>query len=155
MPMTPETRSAADLVNLLNCPPAPTFEMIKDSVAERHGKEIVLHPVEDLELQNMTGLWIETEQTSHVFYRLADPMIYQLHSIFHEFGHILADHGACSVLSAVGDLSRVKPSGSMIQRARARGLTDDDAEQFAEDIAYALSQNLLLSPEPGMCSAFE
>jgi len=132
------------------------MEEIRSRVARQHRKEVVLQPMSDSALSSMTGLWVETAAASHVFYRANDPVLYQAHSIFHEFGHILADHDTCGVLDFIDNSALGTSSlGGQIQRARARGFRHDDAENLAEEIAYALSRVAIAGVGTGLRAVFE
>ncbi|QAB18315.1 hypothetical protein Leucomu_10655 [Leucobacter muris] len=152
----PARQMAEELVANLGCRPGSSLEDIQERVALFHQKEIALHPVDDVELRNITGLWVETELTSHVFFRNDDPKLYQTHSIFHEFGHIIADHSTCGVLSFIDNtLLGTAPLGGQIQRARARGFNQDEDETLAEEIAYALSRLVIAGSAVGIRAVFE
>lgn len=149
-------KQAELLVQSLGCPPRARISDIRECVSRLHEKDVVLHPSSDAELRDITGLWVETDAASHVFYRADDPEIYQVHSIFHEFGHIIADHTTCGVLdfidnSAIGTASL----GGQIQRARARGFRYDDDEDLAEEIAHALSRLVIAGTKSNMRAVFD
>lgn len=147
---------AERLVDQLGCRPGSSLNDIMGRVERFHQKQIALHPVDDVELRNITGLWVETEHVSHVFYRSADPKLYQTHSIFHEFGHIIADHSTCGVLGFIDNTALgTAPLGGQIQRARARGFSYDEDETLAEEIAYALSRLVIAGSAVGMRAVFE
>lgn len=132
-----------------------TLEEITQATAKVHRKPIVLLPVGDDELRSLTGLWAETEEQSYVFFRERDSPIYRLHSIFHELGHILADHRGCGALALI-DRSRLstKGAGQQIIRARGRGELDSPSERFAEEIAYSLSWTVFAGTSLGLPVAF-
>ncbi|MET4618747.1 hypothetical protein ABIE18_000170 [Arthrobacter sp. 2762] len=132
------------LVENLNLRVGATLDDVAGSIAAMQGKSISLEPVDDSALTTLTGLWIETADTNYVFFRSLDPVIYKIHSIFHEFGHILLEHHDCEVLRMVGDIPLGGTGlGGEIRRARARGLLVDSSERMAELVAYALTRRLL------------
>lgn len=149
-------RTAERMVKSLHCPPGAGLHEIHAQVALHHGKEVILQPVSNSELKHMTGLWVETDVASHVFYRAEDSPVYQAHSIFHEFGHIIADHDTCGVLNFI-DHTRIGTAslGGQIQRARARGFRHDEDENLAEEIAYELSRLVIEGTATGIRAVFE
>lgn len=152
----PVKETAEALVRSLECPPGASMEYIQARVAAVHQKDVVLQAVNDDDLSTITGLWVETDLASHVFFRAKDPIIYQAHSIFHEFGHIIADHTTCGVLDFIDNAALGTSSlGGQIQRARARGFRHDEAENLAEEIAYALSRVVLAGTTTGIRTVFE
>ncbi|WP_143025984.1 hypothetical protein [Leucobacter chromiiresistens] len=149
-------QKAERLVESLECPPGAGIADIRERVSQVHQKDVVLHPTSDSELRDITGLWVEMEHASHVFYRADDPEIYQAHSIFHEFGHIIADHTTCGVLDFIDSTAIGSASlGGQIQRARARGFRHNDDEDLAEEIAYALSRVVIAGTKSNVRAVFE
>lgn len=148
--------SAEHLVQALDCPAGSSLDEIRARVSQAYGRPIVLQPVGDDELSTITGLWLETDSAGYVFFRAADPLVYQVHSIFHEFGHILASDASCEALAAIDDTAF--PSiglGQQIRRARARGTFRDDAEILAEEVAFALSRLALSGASVSLRAVFE
>lgn len=149
-------RTAEQMVKSLECPPGAGLHEIHARVALHHRKEIILQAVSNAELRHMTGLWVETDAVSHVVYRADDSPVYQAHSIFHEFGHIIADHETCGVLDFIDhDNIGTVSLGGQIQRARARGFNHDEAEVLAEEIAYELSRLVIAGTATGLRAVFE
>lgn len=148
--------SAERLVRALGCSAGSSLDQIKARVEHAYGRPLVLQPVGHDELRTISGLWLETDSAGYVFFRAADPLVYRVHSIFHEFGHILANHQGCEALSVVDD--KAIPSvglGQQIRRARARGALQDDAEVLAEEVAYALSRLVLSGSSVSLRAVFE
>ncbi len=139
-----DRRVADELVSQLGLPASPCFDDVVTRVTDVYGKPLRLEPVADRDLSTLTGLWIDTHDVGYVFFRSADPIVYRLHSIFHEFGHILSEHENCEALRALGDV-RLEESkrGRELRRARSRELFNDPSERMAEVIAYALSRRVL------------
>jgi hypothetical protein len=132
------------LVDRLNLTAGASLDDVVRSVADAHRKPISLEPIDDARLTTLTGLWVETAKTSYVFFRASDPLIYRIHSIFHEFGHILLEHEQCDALATV-EHSRFDAAGlgGEIRRARELGTLGDVAEYRAELVAVALSNRVL------------
>jgi len=134
----------ASVVDSLGIGRHASFDEVIDAVSTVCGKRLRLEPVDDATLAQLTGLWIETNDASYVFFRSTDPLVYKMHSIFHEFGHILLDHDGCELTATLSGVSLTANGlGGEIMRAKGRGLLDDRSEQLAEMIAYALSQKIL------------
>lgn len=150
------SRVADRLVRSLSLKPGASLSEITERVAAVHGKPVLLQPVPDEEIDGTTGLWVETETESIVFYRENDPLLYQLHSICHEFGHIIANHTGCDALQFV-DRSTVESVslGEQIIAARARGELDNPEEILAETVAYALPKLMMARPKQQIRAAFE
>lgn len=151
-----EHGEAQRIVSALNLRPGASLDDVIAGVANKYEKSLVLQPVADHELTTITGLWVETDDAGYVFFRTADPFVYQIHSIFHEFGHILARHTGCDALGAIdSDAIESVGLGKQILRARARGASYDKSEILAEEVAYILSRIVLRGSTIGPRAAFE
>ena len=153
---TTERTEAERLVDALGLTRGVSIDEIVARIARLYEKALVLQPIDDDELTATTGLWVETDDTGYVFYRAQDPLVYQIHSIFHEFGHIMAEHDGCDALGVVdGAAFESIRLGEQICRARGRGAFVHESEILAEDFAYALSRLVLSSASVGLRAAFE
>lgn len=143
-------RQAEAVVNGLAVLPGADWTSVVAKVESVYGKPIKLRSVDDGQLAQLSGLWIDTKAYGIVHYRAGDPTFYQAHSIAHELGHILMNHDDCNVLRSI-DLSSVPEIGveGEVQRARGRGLLRTPDEEIAEQIAYVLARRMLLQlPSP-------
>lgn len=50
-----------------------------------------------------TALWIEFKERSLILLRRHDPAYYRARGLFHEFGHIVFGHPACTALTGATD----------------------------------------------------
>jgi hypothetical protein len=151
-----ELAEAQRIVAALNLKAGASLSEVVASVAKNYDKSLVLQAVADHELTTITDLWVETDDTGYVFFRTADPFIYQVPSVFHEFGHILARHTGCDALGAI-DTNALESVGlgKQILRARARGVSQETSEILAEEVAYILSRMVLRRSTIGHQAAFE
>ncbi len=152
----PLRTDAEQLIASLGWTKGVSLKEIIAGVANKYDKSLILQAVGDNELTTITGLWVETNETGYVFFRAADPAVYQIHSMFHEFGHILGKHQGCDVLSVVDSTTlRSTGLGKQIRRAHARGALQNEDEAFAEEIAYKLAHLILSGSTVGLGAAFE
>lgn len=144
-------RSARVIVDRLGLPSNPTWDLIIQKIEAHFGKTVALHSIEDGEWATTTALLIESETAGHIFYRATDPPLYQQHSIFHEFGHILLEEADCEILDVIPrELVEAAGVRESIVRAAARGLEVGEHELMAEAIAYALAKTLMRAQESAL-----
>ncbi len=145
---------ARRIVDELELPAHPSWEALESRVAAHFGKPLRVTALDGDDWASITGLFLEVEDCGYVFYRAADPPLYQRHSILHEFGHILQHSDDCSILEQLPrDLVDGSGVSVAIRSAAARGLEVSPEELAAETIGYALAEKLFGAPA-GRESAF-
>ncbi|MDJ0336606.1 hypothetical protein QMG83_15360 [Salinibacterium sp. G-O1] len=111
-------------------------------------------PLDYGEWEAVTALLLESETKVLILYPTAASTLYQQHSIFHEFGHMLAEETECDILDLIPrDLVEAAGMREAIVRSAARGLEVGEHELMAEAVAYALARKLI-SGSHGRESAF-
>lgn len=146
---------ASEVVAQLSLPRGADWGDVIRSVETRSGKRLLVMPVAGLSWTTISGLWFGRADVDTVVYRPEDPALFQQHSVFHEFGHILLGHKGCAVLDEVPRdvLASTGVSGA-IASVRAKGLFVDDDEIAAEEVATAIARVMLSSGQGGLSEAF-
>lgn len=125
-----------------------TLESLMNSVSRFIGKPIRVERIGDEQWEKLTGLLVDTPGLARILVRATDPLIYQMHCILHEVGHLLHRHASCH---AIGLLEPARSHAGEFAIVRGRliesepGASDAAAleEHEAERTAHLLAQALL------------
>ncbi|MDP9026946.1 MAG: hypothetical protein M3N46_05235 [Actinomycetota bacterium] len=145
-------RNARDLVSALALHANMTWPSLLAMMEEIYGKPIELRPVADRNWKQVTGLLLDAGDRVLIYYRAEHTILYQVHNIFHEFGHILLRDQGCKLSESVtADDVFTLGIREGFQRAYANGLEFDKPElvtneQTAEAIAYEIARHLRTRP---------
>lgn len=83
----------------------------------------------------ITGLYLRTSKADYIFYRQDAPLILQSHSILHELGHVLLEHGGMSFDTLESEALRA------IAQHKA-GIEDSEDERAAEQFAVVIRDRI-------------
>ena len=123
-----QSRSRAEeSLKKIQLTPGMTANEVVEAVAELIGKPIVLESTVDERFKTTTGSFAITLDFVFIVFRGIDPRSYQMHSLFHELGHLLSGHSYCERPAVAPD---VDP---------AQQLLWNDAEREAEFLAYRIA----------------
>ncbi|PPF30875.1 hypothetical protein C5C18_00810 [Rathayibacter tritici] len=130
------------MIQRLRLPPEGGLNVIVARAEEVYGKPLVIEAVTDDKLRRLTGLFRDTETKGHIWYRLADAEVYQIHCVLHEIGHAVFKHTDCVLLRRLGvAIDDEAFRGANI--LRGRGLVNDPSELVAELFALELMRTML------------
>lgn len=139
--ISPQSRSRAEeALKKIELVPGMTANEVVDAVAELIGKPIVLESTVDERFKTTTGSFAITLDFVFIVFRGIDPRSYQMHSLFHELGHLLSGHSYCERPAAAPDAD---PTQQLLW---------NDAEREAEFLAYRIAA--LISRKPRSSQAF-
>ena len=119
-------------------------------VSRRTGKPLHVRLVEDESLVTTTAIWVEFPTHSLIVLRRQDRPYYQARGLFHEVGHIVFRHPACTVLNEDPRLERYTRDGGqirgrvLISEANLPSLYGKDRhETEAEAVAILIGRQIL------------
>ncbi len=123
--------------------PAPfDLELFCTQIGRQSGRTLVLVPRDSRQHGPAPcGLLVRTKTVDHLFYETATSELHRRQNVFHEIGHLLADHAP--VQQAPGTAAGVQHllpdmDPAMIQAVLARGGYQHAMEREAETIATLL-----------------
>ncbi len=131
---------AEDALSKIRLSPGMTANDVVETVAEVIGKPIVLESTVDERFKTTTGSFAITLEFVFIVFRGIDPHSYQMHSLFHELGHLLCGHTNC-------ERPATAPDSDPTQQ-----LLWNEAEREAEFLAYKIAA--LISRKPRSSQAF-
>lgn len=120
------TATAAALSKIHLVPGMTACEVV-EAVSNTIGKPIFLESTVDDRFKTTTGSFAITPEFVVIVFRGIDPHAYQMHSLFHELGHLLCGHRLCERPVTPLDTSTVDQ------------LLWNDAEREAEFLAYKIT----------------
>lgn len=121
-------------------------------VSASTGKAITVEEVDDPVLVTTTALWIEFKDRSLILLRRHDPAYYRARGLFHEFGHIVFGHPACTALTNDPQMARYAAGGGevrgrvLISEANLPALYRNDMHESEAEAVAALIGRRLLRP---------
>jgi hypothetical protein len=145
-------RVALEIVSGLTLDSSVTWDELVAQMEAIYGKPIVLIAVEDRDWGAVTGLFLDTEDRGLIYYRAEHSLVYQVHNIYHEFGHVLLRDRGCRLSEGVRkDDVFTLGLREEFQRAYANGVVFDKPElvaneQTAEAIAYLIAKHRRAKP---------
>jgi Zn-dependent peptidase ImmA (M78 family) len=113
---------------------------VVEAVSAAIGQPILLEATIDDRFKTTTGSFAITPKFVVIVFRGIDPHAYQMHSLFHELGHLLCGHQLCE-----------RP-GTPLDASPMKQLLWNDAEREAEFLAYKITA--LISRKPPSSQAF-
>lgn len=125
---------------------------LTSKVSAATGKTITVEEVDDPVLVTTTALWIEFKDRSLILLRRHDPAYYRARGLFHEFGHIVFGHPACTALMNDPRMSRYAEGGGevrgrvLISEANLPALYRNDVHESEAEAVAALIGRRLLRP---------
>jgi len=118
------------------------------------GKPIRVERIGDEQWEKLTGLLVDTPGLARILVRKTDPLIYQMHCILHEVGHLLHRHASCHAIALLdpvknnaGDFALVR--GRLIEAEPGPHDAPAVEEYEAERTAHLLAQALLAPLDVG------
>jgi hypothetical protein len=121
------------------------FDRLLAAVEAHYGKRIVISPISSPD-QHHTGYWIDHDDYGVIMYRETDTATVQLHTVLHEFTHVVGGHCGCSARPESAAMLEQDAVDSIIS-IRGRSVTEEhltDAvlleEVVAERGAFALAR---------------
>lgn len=151
------------------------FDVLLSAVERVAGRPVFVSSSSQFSEEHITGLMVQFASHISIQVRPNDPIAYQRHSCFHEFGHVASGHQSCGLSACLDSLVPVNMR-DQVQAIRARppallvrkengvsvldgtvdGRGDDDAaiieELIAEGVAFAIF--LWLSDSPTAALVF-
>lgn len=127
-------RRAEKALKKIQLAPGMTPNEVVDGVANYIGKPIILESTVDDRFKTVTGSFAVTLDFVFIVFRGIDPHSYQMHSLFHELGHLLSGHPYCERPAAAPDTDP------------AQQLLWNDAEREAEFLAYTIAAHISRKP---------
>jgi hypothetical protein len=150
--LTAAQQTAQTLISELPISSATTFSELIAYVESAYGKPIRLRPVAAEDWGAITGLFLDTPTCGLIYYRANHPLLYQLHNIYHELGHILLRGSSCNLVGGItkADVFTLGIRDE-VENAFANGVVYDDPdlianEQEAEAVAYQIARKLRSRP---------
>jgi hypothetical protein len=150
--LTEFERIARSLVHPLGLSSATTWEALVAQIELVYGKSIRFRPVADEDWGAVTGLFLDTPSEGLIYFREAHSFLFQLHNVYHEFGHILLRDRSCGLVEGLSKQD-VFTLGirEEFQEAYANGVEFDDPdlianEREAEEVAYLIAKLLRTRP---------
>ena len=137
-------RSHSDL--LADLPLSFTWEGLHREVQRRHGKPIHIEPAPAGLGQDVTGLWLETDQRSWIFHAAGESELLRRHVVLHEYGHILLMHEGCEL--TLGSAFLHIGGSRRIRTLLGRSPAWTPQEVAAEDTATRLAARLTHRVDP-------
>ena len=145
-------QTARDAVDELKIDRATSWSALVSILESHYGKPIRFVPVDDKDWNAVTGLFLDTPREGLIYFRAEHSFLFQLHNIFHEFGHILLRSKACQLSEGVTQEDAFTLGiRDEFQRAYANGFVFTDPalvanEREAEAIAYLIARRLRARP---------
>lgn len=133
-------RRAEESLRRIRLAPGMTPNDVVEAVSKLIGKPIVLEATVDDRFKTTTGSFAVTLDFVFIVFRGIDPHSYQMHSLFHELGHLLSGHSYCARPASAPDTD---PTQQLLW---------NDAEREAEFLAYRIAG--LISQKPRSRQAF-
>jgi Zn-dependent peptidase ImmA (M78 family) len=124
----------------LQLAPGMLAQDVVDAVATVLGKPIFLEQTVDERFKKTTGSFALTPDFALIVFRGIDPQAYQMHSLFHELGHLLCRHRECS-----------RP-GTQLETEALELVLWSEAEREAEFLAFKIAS--LISRKSRSIQAF-
>jgi hypothetical protein len=132
-------------IQSLHLPASPTLPHLISAVERAYGKPLEFDEVADEVLADgVTGRWIDMPDRGIIQYRRGHAF-WCRHVILHEFGHILLGHKGepADGLQSAGFFLGVGKRRGISWMCRPAAIPLEEAEQAAENLAYALAQRLV------------
>lgn len=107
-----------------------TAKSLCETIAQRRGRQLHLHPMTPPSEQLPSGMWVATDVADHIFYEQQTSQFHQDHIIFHEIGHILCGHTSPLVADPL--------DADAVAQVMNRTSYTTDQEQEAEMVATLL-----------------
>lgn len=120
------TATAAALSEIHLAPGMTACEVV-EAVSTVIRKPIFLEPTVDDRFKMTTGGFAVTPEFVVIVFRGIDPHAYQMHSLFHELGHLLCGHRMCD-----------RP-GTQLESGAVDQLLWNETEREAEFLAYKIT----------------
>jgi Zn-dependent peptidase ImmA (M78 family) len=111
----------------LQLQPGMLAQDVVDAVATVLGKPIFLEQTVDERFKKTTGSFALTPDFVLIVFRGIDPQAYQMHSLFHELGHLLCRHNEC-----------IRP-GTQLETETPDVVLWSQAEREAEFLAFKIA----------------
>lgn len=122
-----------------------SFARLIGVVESLYGKRLDISAISSPD-QHHTGYWIDHDDYGVIMYRKADTATVQLHTVLHEFIHVVGGHSGCSARPEAAEAIR-NASGDSIISIRGRSVTEGHLsdelqleEVIAEEGAFALAR---------------
>jgi hypothetical protein len=122
-----------------------SFDRLFGIVESLYGKRLDISSISSPD-QHHTGYWIDHDDYGVIMYRKADTATVRLHTLLHEFIHVVGGHSGCSARPEAADAIR-NAGGDSIISIRGRSVTDGHLsdelqleEVVAEQGAFALAR---------------
>ncbi|MFE7577649.1 regulator component [Streptomyces sp. NPDC057521] len=129
-------------VDLLNLPYPATTRALREAIADRRGKPILIRPLSTLgAVDAPCGIRIETPSADLLFYEEGTSVHHQRHILTHELCHVYCDHpGNAAVDADMARIVGVNPALVVRMTGRTRYSTDDErqAEMMASVIRWRI-----------------
>lgn len=144
MSWSAETYPRSESDPLAGLPPSLTWDELHVEVKQRHGKPIHIEAAPAGLGKDVTGLWLETDQQSWIFYAAGKSELLRRHVILHEYGHILLLHSGCELTlgSAFPHLGGSRRIRSLLGRSPAWTPQEIAAENTATRLAARLTHRV-------------
>lgn len=117
----------ATALSAIHLAPGMTACEVVGAVSAAIAKPIFLESTVDARFKTTTGSFAMTPEFVVIVFRGIDPHAYQMHSLFHELGHLLCGHQLCE-----------RPT-SPLETSTVDHLLWNDAEREAEFLAYKIT----------------
>lgn len=114
-------------------------------VAGYRQRPILLHPMR-LRPAGISGAWLPTSTTDHLFYEAETSPRHQLQIVGHELGHIVAGHGSDVRLEPLGVGADILDAASLMLH---RSTYDSEQERAAERLADMFVRHLDIATAEG------
>lgn len=119
--------ATAAALSEIHLAPGMTACDVVEAVSTVIGKPIFLESTVDERFKTTTGSFAITPDFVVIVFRGIDPHAYQMHSLFHELGHLLCGHRQCE-----------RP-GTQLESGTVHQLLQNEAEREAEFLAYKIT----------------
>ncbi|MEU0629126.1 regulator component [Streptomyces sp. NPDC005989] len=135
-------RSCEKQVDLLNLPHRFSTRELREAIAARRGKPIILKPLRTLgAIDAPCGIRLETPGVDLLYYEEGTSMHHQRHILAHELSHVYCDHsGSLEVDADTAEALGVNPTLVMRMTGRTSYSTADERE--AEMMATVIRQRI-------------
>jgi len=121
----------ARIVADMRLQPGLPWDQLARRVATHSGRPIRIEAVGDGRWSTVTGVLSRMEEVDVILVRHTDSPMYRLHSVLHEFGHLLRGDAECSASTPVRDErreSRAESVAHLLARALYQPRDYDDQQ---------------------------
>ncbi|BDH07166.1 hypothetical protein HEK131_43930 [Streptomyces seoulensis] len=134
-------RRQGDLLAELDLPHVTNIRDLRNEVARRAGRTVVLEPRE--QAPSVCGACAVTQSAIYVFYDPRTSPMHQDHIIAHEFSHLLLGHHEDRPISALASSLITTMDPAVVQMMLGRTKYDDAEERETESLASLLQRQII------------